>query len=91
MPEAGTWVADLRRRAAARSTSSAAALAGWLAAPDDLRERTREAIVAATRERYSWDGVARTVIAAARGELDDLPRPCRRAEPPPERLGFARR
>jgi len=27
------------------------------------------------RERYSWDGVARTVIAAARGELDGLPRP----------------
>ena len=41
--------------------------------PADLRAATREAIVAATRERYSWDGVARTVIAAARGELDDLP------------------
>jgi hypothetical protein len=37
--------------------------------------RTREAIVAATREHYSWDGVARSVIAAARGELDGLPRP----------------
>ena len=49
-------------------------LSGWLAAPADLRAATREAIVAATRERYSWDGVARTVIAAARGELDDLPR-----------------
>jgi hypothetical protein len=33
------------------------------------------AIVAATREHYSWDGVARSVIAAARGELDGLPRP----------------
>jgi hypothetical protein len=32
-------------------------------------------MVAATRERYSWDGVARTVIAAARGELDALPNP----------------
>ncbi len=53
----------------------AAGLSGWLAAPDDLRAETREAIVAATRERYSWDGVARTVIAAARGELDELPRP----------------
>ncbi len=50
-------------------------LSGWLAAPEDLRAATREAIVAATRERYSWDGVARTVIAAARGELDDLPEP----------------
>jgi glycosyltransferase involved in cell wall biosynthesis len=50
-------------------------LAAWLAAPPDLRRATREAIVAATREHYSWDGVARSVIAAARGELDGLPRP----------------
>ena len=50
-------------------------LTGWLAAPDDLRSATREAMVAITRERHSWDGVARTVIAAARGELDDLPVP----------------
>ena len=50
-------------------------LSGWLAAPEDLRAATREAIVGATRERYSWEGVARTVIAAARGELDDLPLP----------------
>jgi glycosyltransferase involved in cell wall biosynthesis len=53
----------------------AAAVGGWLEAPEDLRTATREGIVAATRERYSWDGVARTVIAAARGELDDLPDP----------------
>ena len=39
------------------------------------RAATREAIVAITRERYSWDGVARTVIAAAQGELDELPEP----------------
>ena len=51
----------------------AAALSGWLAAPDDLRAATRDAMVAATRARYSWDGVARTVIAAAQGDLDDLP------------------
>jgi glycosyltransferase involved in cell wall biosynthesis len=50
-------------------------LAAWLAAPPDLRRATRAAIVAATREQYSWDGVARSVIAAARGELDGLPRP----------------
>jgi glycosyltransferase involved in cell wall biosynthesis len=52
-----------------------AALSGWLAAPDDLRARTRDAIVAATRERYSWEGVARTVVAAAEGRLDAIPRP----------------
>ena len=50
-------------------------LSAWLEAPDDLRAATRDAIVAATRESYSWDGVARSVIAAARGELDGLPRP----------------
>jgi glycosyltransferase involved in cell wall biosynthesis len=50
-------------------------LSAWLEAPDDLRAATRQAIVAATRESYSWDGVAKAVIAAARGELDDLPRP----------------
>ena len=56
-------------------TELAEALSGWLEAPEDLRARTREAIVEATRERYSWDGVARTVIAAAQGDLDDLPVP----------------
>jgi glycosyltransferase involved in cell wall biosynthesis len=50
-----------------------AALAGWLGAPDDLRAATRDAMVEITRARYSWDGVARTVIAAAHGDLDDLP------------------
>ena len=53
----------------------AAALSGWLTAPADLRSATRDAIVATTRERYSWDGVARTVVAAARGELASLPSP----------------
>ena len=50
-------------------------LAAWLEAPDDLRAEVRDAIVAVARERYSWDGVARTVIAAAQGDLDDLPEP----------------
>jgi glycosyltransferase involved in cell wall biosynthesis len=53
----------------------AAALSGWLAAPGELRDATRTAIVEATRARYSWEGVARTVIAAARGELAELPEP----------------
>ncbi|MDA0160516.1 glycosyltransferase [Solirubrobacter ginsenosidimutans] len=53
----------------------AAALSGWLEAPEDLRAATRAAMVEATRARYSWDGVARTVIAAARGELEALQQP----------------
>jgi glycosyltransferase involved in cell wall biosynthesis len=50
-------------------------LTSWLEAPAELRAATRRAIVAATRETYSWDGVARGVIAAAQGQLDDLPMP----------------
>ena len=47
-------------------------IASWLEAPEELRRRTREALVATARERFSWDGVARDVIAAAEGRLGDL-------------------
>ncbi|HEV2061626.1 MAG TPA: hypothetical protein VGR12_02140, partial [Solirubrobacteraceae bacterium] len=47
-------------------------IASWLEAPETLRQRTREALVATARERFSWDGVARDAIAAAEGRLDDL-------------------
>jgi glycosyltransferase involved in cell wall biosynthesis len=50
-------------------------LSAWLAAPPELRAATREGIVAATGRTYSWHGVARSVIAAAEGDLDGLPRP----------------
>jgi glycosyltransferase involved in cell wall biosynthesis len=53
----------------------AAAVAGWLEAPEALRSATREAMVAITRERYSWEGVARTMLAAAQGRLEGLPAP----------------
>lgn len=53
----------------------ASALEGWLTAPPDLRAATRAAIVSTTRERYSWEGVARTVISAARGDLKGLSEP----------------
>ena len=56
-------------------TQLAEGLASWLAAPEEVRARTREAIVGVARERYSWDGVARTVIDAAEGRLDGIPRP----------------
>jgi glycosyltransferase involved in cell wall biosynthesis len=51
------------------------AVADWLEAPSAQREATRHALVATARERYSWDGVARTVLAAASGAIDDLPMP----------------
>jgi glycosyltransferase involved in cell wall biosynthesis len=50
-------------------------LVGWLDADDDLRARTREALVATARERFSWVGVAAGVLAAAAGRVDELPEP----------------
>jgi glycosyltransferase involved in cell wall biosynthesis len=46
---------------------------GWLALPAEEREAAREALVEATRRLWSWEGVARGVLAASRGELDRLP------------------
>jgi hypothetical protein len=40
-----------------------------------MRASVREALVAVARARYSWDGVAKSVIAAAQGRLDELPEP----------------
>jgi len=50
----------------------AADLVGWLSAPAGLRAATRDGLVGVVRERYSWAGVARTVLHAAQGELDGL-------------------
>jgi len=50
-------------------------LVSWLQAPEDLRDATRAALVQVAHERYSWEGVADGVIAAAEGRLDDLPLP----------------
>jgi glycosyltransferase involved in cell wall biosynthesis len=47
----------------------------WLTVDGELREQTRAGLVATVRERWSWEGVARGVIAAARGELDALSEP----------------
>ena len=46
---------------------------GWLALPEAEREAAREVLVATTRRLWSWEGVARGVVAASRGELDRLP------------------
>jgi glycosyltransferase involved in cell wall biosynthesis len=42
----------------------------WLGADRALKEQTRAALVSLARERWSWEGVARGVIAAALGESD---------------------
>src|SRR4051795_10244018 len=47
----------------------------WLALPENQREAARQALVEAVGRLWSWEGVARGVLAGAAGELDDLPRP----------------
>jgi glycosyltransferase involved in cell wall biosynthesis len=55
----------------------AARLNGWLALPEPERAAAREALVETARRLWSWQGVARGVLAAAAGGLDELPRPSR--------------
>jgi hypothetical protein len=55
--------------------SLATRLCGWLQTDPALRAQTRAGLVAAVREHWSWEGVANGVIAAARGELDELAAP----------------
>jgi glycosyltransferase involved in cell wall biosynthesis len=53
----------------------AARLGGWLALSEGERESARQALVETVRRLWSWEGVARGVLAASAGELGDLPRP----------------
>jgi glycosyltransferase involved in cell wall biosynthesis len=55
--------------------SLAQCLIGWLGLEEGLRARAREGLVATVRDNWSWDRVARGVIAAAQGELDGLQEP----------------
>jgi glycosyltransferase involved in cell wall biosynthesis len=50
-------------------------VAGWLSMADADRARARAALARTVRERWSWEGVAEGVIAAARGELEALQAP----------------
>jgi glycosyltransferase involved in cell wall biosynthesis len=50
-------------------------VSAWLAIDDRERADARAALAATVRERWSWEGVARGVIAAARGELEELKNP----------------
>ncbi len=47
----------------------------WLALPGPQRESARRALVETVGRLWSWEGVARGVLAAAGGDLADLPRP----------------
>jgi glycosyltransferase involved in cell wall biosynthesis len=48
-------------------------LDGWLALPEPARAAAREALVATARRLWSWEGVARGVVAASQGDLGRLP------------------
>ena len=47
----------------------------WLDLPGPERDEARAALAAVSHERFSWEGVARGVIAAAEGRLSELPVP----------------
>jgi len=54
----------------------AARLNAWLALPEERRAEAREALVATARRLWSWEGVARGVLAASAGEgAENLPPP----------------
>jgi glycosyltransferase involved in cell wall biosynthesis len=45
----------------------------WLALPEEERAAARATLVDTVRRLWSWEGVARTVLAASAAELDELP------------------
>jgi glycosyltransferase involved in cell wall biosynthesis len=50
-------------------------LGEWLAMDPEERATARVALSDEARRKFGWEGVARGVIAAAEGRLDELPRP----------------
>jgi len=50
-------------------------LDAWLSLPAEVRAGARETLVETVRELWSWEGVARGMLAAAAGELDSMPLP----------------
>ena len=65
-PEAAAWLSFPVDDGAVQALGER--LVAWLGADSALQDRTRTALVAAVRKRWSWQGVARGVIAAAVGE-----------------------
>jgi glycosyltransferase involved in cell wall biosynthesis len=53
----------------------AARLDSWLGLPGAEQEEARRALVETVARLWSWEGVARGVLAASAAELADLPRP----------------
>ena len=55
--------------------SIASRLITWLLMPEELRTNARASLVETVAAHWSWESVARTVIAAAQGDLDALDPP----------------
>jgi glycosyltransferase involved in cell wall biosynthesis len=53
----------------------AAKLVTWMRLPAARRERASSGLSALARERFGWEGVARGVLAAAQGRLEELVEP----------------
>ncbi len=47
----------------------------WFELPEDERAEARKALVATARKLWSWEGVARGVLAASAGQLEELSAP----------------
>jgi len=47
----------------------------WFELPEDERAEARKALVATAHRLWSWEGVARGVLAASAGQLDELSAP----------------
>jgi glycosyltransferase involved in cell wall biosynthesis len=70
-PRAVNLVSIELDRDAARSLADR--INGWLDLDPEIRERARSALRSVAADRWSWEGVARTILAASAGRLDDLP------------------
>ncbi len=74
VPErASAWLSFAIDQNAVRAL--AACVTGWLGASPELQTLTRTGLVSTARRRWSWEGVAVGVIAAANGDLDGLAEP----------------
>ncbi len=64
--QAASWLSFPIHEHAAQAIAER--IVGWLSADAQLQAQTRQALVSTVRERWSWQGVARSVVAAALGE-----------------------
>jgi glycosyltransferase involved in cell wall biosynthesis len=72
-PQAANLVSFELDRSAVRSLADR--INGWLDLDPATLENARAALRGVAAERWSWEGVTRTILAASAARLDDLPEP----------------